>query len=277
MKALDGIKNIKIFDSTMFHIGECMETYEKYMKLLDGMPMRELFFFLEALRTKELTNNQEVENEPTLLMEFEALLERKNSIEMMTDCINRGDPITLDDVEKIHKRILKGTEDDLEKNYKYRNFDVRVSGIENGVEVISYLPPEAKEIIPYMEYILNYLNNDSNLQMETVFLKPIIAHAFIAILQPFGNGNTRIARLLQYGKIFDLTNKYFGKNYPYPILYLSKCYLLTRSNYRGNISQIAQFHNDENWNKWFEYNLNRIEDGLYYVMNNLENYYRRRK
>lgn len=277
MEALEGIRNIKVFDNTMFHLEDCMDSYQKYMKLLDGLSLKELAIFLQTLKEKEIINNQETENEPTLLMEMIANSEKKNSIGMMADLINSGRDITVEDVKDIHKRLLRGTSDDVEKNYEYRNFDVRVSSVEDGKEVLQYLPPQPEEIIPYMEYILNYLNDDSNLQIETIFLKPIIAHAYISILQPFGNGNTRIARLIQYGKIFDLTNKFFGKSYPHPIIYLSKNYLLTRGNYRQSIGNIAKFHNDESWNKWFKYNLNRIEDQLRYYNNNLEDYYRRYK
>lgn len=277
MEALEGIRNIKVFDNTMFHLEDCMDSYQKYMKLLDGLSLKELAIFLQTLKEKEIINNQETENEPTLLMEMIANSEKKNSIGMMADLINSGRDITVEDIKNIHKRLLRGTSDDVEKNYEYRNFDVRVSSVEDGKEVLQYLPPQPEEIIPYMEYILNYLNDDSNLQIETIFLKPIIAHAYISILQPFGNGNTRIARLIQYGKIFDLTNKFFGKSYPHPIIYLSKNYLLTRGNYRQSIGNIAKFHNDESWNKWFKYNLNRIEDQLRYYNNNLEDYYRRYK
>lgn len=277
MEALEGIKNIKIFDNIMFHLDDCYKEYQRYMGLLDGLSLKELGTFLQILRKNELVNNQETENEPSLLMEMTAQIDKTNSVQMMADLVNSGRDITLDDVKKIHQRLLRGTSDDIEKNYKYRDFPVTVSRIENGESVLEYLPPDSEEIIPYMEYLLDYLNDDTGLQMETVFIKPMIAHAYISILQPFGNGNTRIARLIQYGKIFDLTNKYFGKNYPHPIMYLSKNYLITRGNYRGNISNIAKMHNDESWNKWFNYNLNRIDDQLYYLINNLNNYYERNK
>jgi len=277
MEALEGIKNIKIFDNIMFHLDDCYKEYQRYMGLLDGLSLKELGTFLQILRKNELVNNQETENEPSLLMEMTAQIDKTNSVQMMADLVNSGRDITLDDVKKIHQRLLRGTSDDIEKNYKYRDFPVTVSRIENSESVLEYLPPDSEEIIPYMEYLLDYLNDDTGLQMETVFIKPMIAHAYISILQPFGNGNTRIARLIQYGKIFDLTNKYFGKNYPHPIMYLSKNYLITRGNYRGNISNIAKMHNDESWNKWFNYNLNRIDDQLYYLINNLNNYYERNK
>lgn len=277
MEALKGIKNIKIYDNTMFHLEDCIVEYQKYISLLEGLEMRELAFFLRTLRRNELINNQETENEPTLLMELESEMEKVSSIEMMANIIDSKQKITPEDIRKIHKRLLRGTNDDNPRNYPYRTFPVRVSSIEDGKEQLHYIPPEPEEIIPYMEYILDYLNDDNNLQMETVFIKPIIAHAYISILQPFGNGNTRVARLLQYGKIYDLTNKYFGKNFPHPILYLSKNYLLTRSGYRGKIEQIAKNHDDTSWNKWFEYNLNMIDEQLYYVINNLEQYYRRKK
>lgn len=277
MEALDKIKNIKVYDITFMHLEECMNSYKKYMELLDKLSFKELALFLQTLRREELINNQEAEFESPLLMQMEASLENKTSIAMMADLINSGENITLNNIKDIHKKLLKGTVDDIPKNYIYRENEVRVSEIIDGKEVVSYFPPEAKEILPYMEYILNYLNNDNNLQIETVFIKPMIAHAYIALLQPFGNGNTRLARLVEYGKIFDLTNKYFGKNYPNPILYLSKNYLLTRANYRNGIANIAKIPDNDSWNAWFKYNLNRIEDQLFYLNHSLETYLSRHK
>lgn len=277
MEALDNIRNIKIYDTTLMHLEDVMDNYQKYMKYLDDFSLKELALFLQTLRRNELINNQETEFEPPLLVEMQLNSERKNSISMMADIVNSNAPLTLEDIKTVHKRLLKGTQHDLPQNYPYREKEVRVSEFINGEEVISYLPPESKEIIYYMNYILDYLNNDDNIQIETVFIKPMIAHAYIALLQPFRDGNTRLARLIEYSKMFDLTNKYFGKNYPNPILYLSKNYLMTRGNYRNNIKDIAIFHNDKTWNNWFRYNLNRIEDQLYYLNNTLNQYQERKK
>lgn len=277
MEALENIKNIKIYDTTFEHLAEVMDSYKKYMTFLDELSLKELAIILQTLRKEELINNQETEYESPLLMEVELNMERKNSIGMLSDIINSEEPLTIEDIKNIHQRLLKGTGDDIPQNYPYRTGEVRVSEVIEGKEVISYFPPIGKEIIYYMQYILDYLNNDSNLQIETVFIKPMIAHAYIALLQPFCNGNTRLARLVEYGKIFDLTNKYFKKDYPNPILYLSKNYLLTRGNYRNKIKNIATLHNDESWNSWFNYNLNRIEDQLYYLNSNLSQYQQRHK
>lgn len=276
MEALDQIKDIKISDNIKLHVDDSMEQYYNYIKLLENLSEKELKAFLRTLMKSELINNQEKENEPSLLMEFESELEKNTSIEMLANIINKKKNITLEDIIKIHKKLLLGTSDDQEKNYPYRYYPTKVGRMEGNVEIISYIPPLPDEVILYMEQILEYYNNDSNIDSLDVFLRPIIIHAYLVLLQPFGNGNSRLARLIQYGKIFELTNKFFQKDFKIPIMYLSKNYLISGRTYRGYIGRIAEFHNDDVWNKWFQYNLNMIDEQLYYLKNNLESYCRRR-
>ena len=99
------------------------------------------------------------------------------------------------------------------------------------------------------------------------FYKPIVEHFFIAALQPFGNGNTRLARLLEYGKIFELTREKIDSKLNSPALYMSKNYLLTGNVYRDLISLVVQDPSQENIDRWFKYNLNAIDEQLYYCDN----------
>ena len=92
-------------------------------------------------------------------------------------------------------------------------------------------------------------------------------HALVAYIQPFGNGNTRLARVLQHGKIWHMTNTRLDKELELPILYLSKHYLQSRPQYRELISKIA---NNQDWNSWINYNLNMTDENLYWSQENLK-------
>jgi Fic family protein len=181
-------------------------------------------------------------------------------------------PLTPVDIKKIHRVVIKGSSDDLEKNYDFRKDNdkwVGSFGI-NGETNIDYLPPDYNEIMDLMNVILEYLNEKNNVNFENLFIKPLVAHALIAYLQPFGNGNTRLARVLQHCKICANTNEVFNTDLNKPVLYLSKNYLITRGDYRGLIKNLAINQDDDAWNKWFNYNLNMIDEQLYFHEDNLK-------
>ena len=142
----------------------------------------------------------------------------------------------------------------------------------DGKQNIQYMPPDYKELDELITYTLDYLN-ENNTNFDNLFLKPLIVHALIAYLQPFGNGNTRVARVIQHGKICKSTNELYNANFEYPTLYLSERYLLTRGQYRNLIKDISIEKDNDSWNRWFKYNLNLLGEQLNYITNEAS-YYR---
>lgn len=270
---IGNIRNIKIFDSSLFHIEDTVRVYNAYLKKLLELDPAKLKYFIQNLKNREIINNQETELEESFLLELFKLSQRKNSIDITMNLIYQNN-LTTTDVKKIHRAVIKGSSDDKEQNYEYRTDNNKWVGSfgTNGEARVDYLPPDFTEIIELMNVILDYFNENDNTNFENLFIKPLVAHALIAYLQPFGNGNTRLARVLQHCKICMNTNDVFKTQFTKPVLYLSKNYLLTRGQYRGLIKNLAIQKDDDAWNKWFNYNLNMIDEQLYYIDKQLTQY-----
>ena len=101
----------------------------------------------------------------------------------------REKPITIHDIRQIHALILKGIED--EHAGKFRDTEVRISGSE-------YVPPEAFRVPGEMSALGEYLQQISSLTSPSSGL-PILcataAHAWLARIHPFVDGNGRTARI----------------------------------------------------------------------------------
>lgn len=273
MELLEKIKNLKIYDSTMFHLEDTMDAYGKYIGLLKSLDITHLYWFLETLKKREIINNQETEMENTFLMELFSSIQKTNSIDYVVQAYHDG-KIDFDEVRRLHRIVINGTVDDKIENYDYRGDNEKWVGYfdSKNEKVIDYMPPDYTKIKEYMLEILRYLNFECNTTFDNIFLKPFVVHALIAYLQPFGNGNTRLARLLQHGKIWKSTVEEYDVTLEMPAIYMSKNYLLTRGQYRGLITDIAVDKNDNAWNRWFNYNLNMVDEQLYRIGIDLDTY-----
>ena len=104
--------------------------------------------------------------------------------------VNREQPITLSDVRQIHKLILTDIDD--EHAGKYRETGVKISGS-------AYDPPAALLVPQQMDDLGRYIVKVTNPE-NPVDNNPIIcaaaAHAWLAQIHPFVDGNGRTARVL---------------------------------------------------------------------------------
>lgn len=104
--------------------------------------------------------------------------------------VSRNSPILINDLRQIHALILKDIEDDFAG--RYRTGEVRISGSE-------YTPPQAHLIPQQMEDLGKYIALVTESDMAETDL-PILcataAHAWLAQIHPFVDGNGRTARIL---------------------------------------------------------------------------------
>lgn len=272
-KLVGNIRNIKIYDSSVFHLEEIFEKYQEYLIKLQQLDPNKLKYFIKHLKNREIINNQETEMEESFMLELFKLSQRKDSIDITMKYF-QDNTITIEELKKIHRIVIKGSTDDIPENYDIRQDNSKWVGSfgTNGQQKIDYIPPNFEDIEELIGEVLSYLNEQDNTNFINIFMKPLIVHALIAYIQPFGNGNTRVARVLQHCKICDSTNKFFNTEFTHPTIYLSKNYLLTRNQYRGLIKDIAIYKDDNAWNKWFNYNLNMLDEQLYFLNNQLKQY-----
>ena len=268
-KVIQNVNNIELSSRVKDHLEYTYEEYINFLEKLHELDDTTLKYFLKTLKERELINNQETELEETFLMELYRYRQRKDSIEIVTKLFE-DKIITKEEIKKLHRVVIKGSSDDLVKNYNYRSDNDKWVGSygTGGKMNVDYYPPDYNEIATLLDCTLDFLNDDiSANELNHILIKPFIVHGLIAYLQPFGNGNTRLSRVLQHGKIWQMTNDTLGTNLSLPALYLSKNYLMTRPQYRQNICNIAK---EQDWNTWLNYNLNMVDEQLYFTGENLQ-------
>lgn len=170
-----------------------------------------------------------------------------------------------------HKLLMKNTSTEDDNTNKYRSSNRKyVGNIVNGVRNIQYFPLDYNKIDIAMDKILEVYNDKTNENLNNIFIKPFIIHGLVAAYQMFDDGNTRLARLLQHVKLFDMTNENTDFKFKNPALYATRSYYPYRGEYRNLIKNIVLCPDSENWNNWFIFNLKRLEDQMFLNMNNLE-------
>lgn len=278
MKALDLINEYKLDSINKDHMDYTLKEYKEYMYSLMNLTKRQRDVFLNTLKYLELRNNQEMEHEDPFLIELElnsCCGKSRSSIDIATSMVLEDQPLSTRKIEQIHRLIIRGTSDDVQRNYCIRDFDTYVYEVNNGVEEISYVAPCKEEIVPYLKKLYKFLAEKGKYGELEVFYKPILEHFYIAALQPFGNGNTRLARLMEYAGIFKLSRNILNFKIEKPALYMSKNHLLTKKSYRDNIARVALNPSCETMNKWVNYNLNMIDEQLNYCNNVLYKKYKK--
>ena len=268
------INSINVSNDNKEYIDETLEIYRKYLDLISSLPEKIKQGFLETLRKNEIKHNQKAEHENMFLLELYRTLDSSNSIDMGVSKLNKNHILTPNDLEELHDKIMEGTEEE-GINLGYRTKDDKVvEGIEGGSRDIHFIPIRKEEIPEAMNLICKFINSEATKE-EEIFLKPFNAHALIAILQAFPDGNTRLARLVHQLKIWDLSRKFNLTNINLPALYMSKSFLMMRRSYRENLRKIVIEKTDDAWNSWYRFSLNAVNEQLNFGISNLEEIKRR--
>lgn len=264
--------DVKLSSENTEYLSETLEEYKNYLKLIDSLPEKIKLGFLETLKRNEIKHNQKAEHENMFLLELYRTLDPTNSIDLGIETIQTG--LLPEDLEKLHDKIMEGTdEESFSKGYRKKD-DIVVSGIEAGVNDIHFIPIRKEQIPEAMDLLCKFINSQADKE-EEIFLKPFTIHALIALLQSFPDGNTRLARLVHHLKIWDLTRRFNLSNINLPALYMSKSFYVMRGSYREKIRKIVVDKTDDAWNSWYRFSLNAVNEQLYYGIKNLESIKRR--
>ena len=104
--------------------------------------------------------------------------------------VSREKPITLSDVRQIHALILKDIQD--EHAGKYRTGEVKISGSDYPPTPAYRIPQDMSELGEFIAAITSPDSTNSALPI----LSAAAAHAWLAQIHPFVDGNGRTARIL---------------------------------------------------------------------------------
>jgi len=267
LSLMEMLNKIEINESNIEYLKETLESYKNYLKLIENLPLELKEAFLLTLKQNEIISNHETENEDKFMLRFYDNVKKINSIDVGMLMIN--EKMSVKDIQVLHQVLMDGTSKIDTDNYKLRTDDTHfVGSVENGKNVINYFPVRKEENYQAMQLIANYLNENVN-DENMILVQPFIIHGAIAAVQSFDDGNTRLARLIQHLKIWQLSNKFNISHINIPAIYLSKSYLLTRAMYRKKINNIVIDSNNKAWNDWITYNLNMFNEQIYFGETNL--------
>jgi excisionase family DNA binding protein len=188
----------------------------------NSLTLRETQLVIEegqTIRGKSLREVYEARNHP-------------EAIEYVESLANEERRLTDHDILSLHQIIMKDAMDDARNIGRYRNGEVRISGLK-------YVPPPAYDAPGLMEELIETINDNLD-EYTTVELSAIVLHRFVFI-HPFYDGNGRIARLL--------TNLVLMKRRYVPIIipksdrekYLNYLVKADRGDYKSLVNFVAQY------------------------------------
>lgn len=267
------INNFKLLGNTESILNYVLEKYSDYVYKLGNLTTNQLNKYLKTMRMQELINNQNLDNEDSFLIMAYNLSNKNTSIQMMEKIFSSSNDIDVKDINLLHSKVIEGTKSDKPQNYGFRtperssDDDTWVGYFdEDGNKVVEYKPVSAKDVIADMQNLCNYINSNEkicNNNYYDLFIKPILIHGWLAVSQPFNDGNTRTARLLQYGELWKQTNKIYNLELKEPAFYFSKRYLLYQGSYRECVKNLAVYDDNDVMNRWIRFNANMIDEELH--------------
>jgi len=268
----DSIKNLEIFEFALEREIEIVTLYQNHIENILEMKKTAQEKYLKGIKTQEIIDNQLLEKEDPYLVTLYLEANKKTAIDYLIkqqrvplEYLNKDEIITA------HQKLLQGTSGSNYSNKEHRtDNEAFVGKRKNGEIEIRYFPISHEKIEEAIMNLTLYYN--SNLHQEYTLIKPILLHGLIGALQMFDDGNTRFGRMVQNVKIYELTGINLKKDLSNPALYCSKSYYDFRDQYRKKIGEIAMESSDESWNNWINFNLNRIEEQIYYANTKLEDY-----
>lgn len=268
----DTIKNLNISEFILEREKEIIELYKEYIENIFTLKKTKQIKYLQAIKTQEIIDTQLLEKEDSYLMAIYLEANKQSAMDYLLK--NQRVPLeylTREEIIISHQKLLEGTSGKQFSTKQYRTDNESFVGKKkNGELQIRYFPISYENI---EEAVMNFsLYYNGNLHEQHTLIKPVLLHGIIGVLQIFDDGNTRFGRMIQNVKIYELTGVNMNKYLSNPAIYSSKSYSDFREQYREKLGEIAIAPTDESWNNWLNFNLNRIEEQIYYANNKLKQY-----
>lgn len=166
----------------------------------------------------------------------------------------KDEPIDLELIKEIHRILMQGVRGKDRSPGQYRQIQNWIGPPNCKVQEANFVPPGPKEIIPLMESMINYLNQDDGMPL---LLKCALMHYQFETIHPFSDGNGRIGRALI--TLYLCKKKIIIK----PLLYISGYF---ESHKREYSSLLLKTNKDGKFEEWIFFFLEALmiqsEDAL---------------
>lgn len=268
LEIFDSLKMLKFHDTTLNHHGNTLEMYKEYLDKVLELTDAKQYIYLKAIEGMESVDNQVLENEDEFFINLYMMMGRESAYEYL---LKNNFKLTKENFIEGHKKLLLGTSSEKFVDQDFRtDDDIYVGYIDKGQVVVDYLPISYTLIEEAIEKLLDFYHCD--MFDEYLFFKAQIIHGLVAVLQIFHDGNSRYGRVLQNLKVGELTNKVLDYSFLSPPLYSTRAYIPFRYDYRTLIKKLAINPTIEQWNNWFNFNLNRVEDTMYLMEDKIKKF-----
>lgn len=264
LSMFEQIDKIEISDNLQMHLEYTNDLLREYLEEIMELEGKRpgLIEFLKAIKEGDVVDNHGLEKVNSFLVGLYSQMPRETAMERLVRYYKNGKEITSKNFLGIHSTLLYGTSVDEDKvrtsNSKF------VGRVVNGERVVDYFPIDYKDIRKAVNKIIEVYNGrlfDNG--FDNVFFQPFLVHGLIGALQMFDDGNTRLGRVMQHALIWQLINERTEFNFELPPVYATRAYYPLRCKYRELIAMLVKNNDNVAWNKWFDFNLDRIEDSIY--------------
>ena len=260
----DMVDEIKLSENLKNHMKDAENYFYEYLDdismLKDSKPG--LSEYLNAIKAGDIIDNQSLEKENSFLIGLQMQIQREAAIDKLIRYSKEGKEITKKDILRVHNTLLRGTSSEENKLVRDKN-DKFVGHFEGNTRVIDYFPIDYRDINVALQKLADLYNARLSGEVyDNVFIQPFLIHGLYGAVQAFSDGNTRFGRIMQHVLMWQLINEKTNFNFDLPPIYATRCYYPLRGKYRGLIGDLVKKNDEEAWNEWFLFNLNRIEDQI---------------
>jgi len=272
IEMFDAIKELEMTDRLYCRIEGTMERFKAYLDelydLVDKKPG--LLEYLKTIRYADVIDNQKMEQENSFLIGLYSQLSRETMMSRLIKYEKAGKQLTGKDLFSLHNTLLNGTLSEGIGSIRTDNTTF-VGGRVNGVMEIDYFPIDYKDIKVAADKLVGIYNKKLDGELyDNIFIQPFLIHGLFAALQLFKDGNTRTGRVMQHALLWKMINNQTEYAFDSPPMFATRSYFPYRCEYRSKINDLVTLDNNDSWQNWFIFNLNRIEDAIYVSENNLE-------
>lgn len=273
------LDSLDVFDSVFLHIEYVDTLLKEYLEEIEslGNDNNGVTEYLRALRVGDVVDNQNLENKNSFLIGLYSKITRETAMGQLIKFANNGRIVTNSDFFDIHHILLAKTSSSGIDSIRTDN-DKFVGRIVDGKPEFDYFPIDCSDIMEATDRIINLYNNRLSEEIfDNVYLQPFLIHGLLSGLQIFSDGNTRMGRIMQHALIWQLINEKTNFNFNMPPIYATRSYYPVRFQYRKEIADLVNDGSNKNWNAWFDFNLDRIEDSISAGCENIKTLKRKNK
>lgn len=265
LEIFDIIKNIDVSDKLIKHLDYTTEILTEHLGEISELKDRKpgLNEYLKALKVGDIVDNQSLEKENSFMIGLYMQVKKENAIDKLIKILKQKGEISGTDISRVHNTLLYGTSSEDINLVRNKN-DKFVGTVDNNGIQIDYLPIDYRDIKIALEELAKLYNSRASSDyLDNLLFQPFLIHGLFGVFQIFNDGNTRMGRLMQHALLWQLINEITDYNFDNPPIYATRSYFPYRGEYRDRIASLVIDNNSEAWNKWFDFNLNRIEDQIY--------------